>query len=117
MEAASVINASTPVHPLNATEFLAILDTQLQTCLEAKTPMKFDEGLTVAVLILQENAPNPVDAARAIAALVRGVLESAGCALPWHVTPRRRGGPARRARARSAAPSRARPGRRKPRRP
>ena len=60
--------------------------------MEAATPAKFDEDLAVTVLLLQESAPNPIDAARMIAALVRGILEGAGCDLPWLAKkPSRRG--------------------------
>ena len=52
---------------------------------KAKTAAEFDNELAASVQLLQDRLPNQASAARCIAAFVRGVLEGAGCALPWNL--------------------------------
>jgi hypothetical protein len=95
---------SAPVSaPLDVEEYLTIVSLAEKKLRRAKTAEQFDLELAVTILCLQDRLADPTRTARVIAAFVRGVLEGAGCALPWNLTKRRGGPSAKRARARSSA--------------
>jgi hypothetical protein len=77
---------------MDVEEFLAIRDVIQSDLMAAKTPEQFDEALVGLLVLVHERVPNPASASRVIGAFMRGVLEGAGCTLPWSLKkpPRRK---------------------------